>query len=259
MPFRQRPGACALRELVLQALPCELHVGFAEQRIVLRSLQLNCPVFVCADVVHVKLLRLPRLEALANLLRKACGIGGHAEGLAGQDSGSLMVAVAIARIALKSGTDDIWPESANHPNHVAERDIVTTPLLERLLRSLGEAEIGDACEALLDSVVTVGGQQLEGSDDAQLIEQIASDFVLPAFTAIERELQHADAVSARFQSEHATVLVVRMSNGVHQACRGVQASQHLFQTCGTRVDRKWLGINPGRWNLRDSRCIQKRE
>src|SRR5271166_1699075 len=101
MPFRQRPGACALRELVLQALPCELHVGFAEQRIALRSLQLDCPVFVCADVVHVKLLRLPGLQSLANLLRKARGIGGRTERLASQDSGGLMMAVAIARVALK--------------------------------------------------------------------------------------------------------------------------------------------------------------
>ena len=99
------------------------------------------------------------------------------------------MAVAVARVALKTSADDIRTEGSNHAHHVAQRNIVTTPLLECLLRSLGEPKIGNAREALLDSVVTVGSQQLQRADDAELIEQIAANFVLPAFTAIERELQ----------------------------------------------------------------------
>ena len=40
------PCSRALRKLVLQPLPRELHVGFAQQRIHLRSFQLDVPVFV---------------------------------------------------------------------------------------------------------------------------------------------------------------------------------------------------------------------
>ena len=170
-----------------------------------------------------------------------------------------MMAVAIAWGALKASADHIRTEGANHAHHVAQRDIVTAPLLECLLRRLGETEIGNAREALLDSVVAVGGQQLQRADDAELVEQIAADFVLPALAAIERKLQHADAVPARFQREHAAVFVVGMGDGMHQARRGVQAAQHLLQTGGAGVDGKRLGVNPGRRDLRESGCAQKGE
>src|SRR5271157_1687204 len=164
-----------------------------------------------------------------------------------------MMAVAVARAALKASTDYVRAEGANHTHHVAQRDIVTTPLLECFLRSLGKAKIGNTREALLDSVITIGDQQLERAYDAELIEQIAANFVLPAFTAVQRELQHAHTVPARLQREHAAVLIVRMSHGVHQARRRVQAPQHLLQPSGAGVDGKRLCVDPGRWNLRENR------
>src|SRR6516162_10268032 len=108
-----------------------------------------------------------------------------------------MMSVAIAWGALEASADDIRTEGANHPHHIAQRDIVAAPLLECFFRGLGEAEIGHAREALLDSVVAVGGQQLQGTDDAELIKQIAAELVLPSLAAIQRELQYADAVPAR--------------------------------------------------------------
>ena len=230
---------------MLQSLPCELHVGFAQQRIELRGLQLDRPVLIGTDVVHVKLLRLPGLQPFANLLREARGIGGSAKRLTRQNSRGLMMAVTVARVALKASADHIRTEGANHPHHVAQRDIVTAPLLERLFWSLGETEIGDPREALLDSVVAVGRQQLQRADDAELIQQIAADFVLPALAAIERELQHARAVPARLQREHAAVFVVGMSNGVHQPRRGVQSAQHHLQSGGTGVDGERLVSTQG--------------
>ncbi len=80
----------------------ELHVGFAQQRIELRGLQLMVRIFVGPNIVHVELLRLPGLQAFANLLRKTCGIGGGAKRFAGQDPGCLMITMAVARGCLES-------------------------------------------------------------------------------------------------------------------------------------------------------------
>src|SRR5208282_2841249 len=110
---------------------------------------------------HVKLLRLPRLQALLKLLGKARRIGSGTKRLTGQDARGLMVAVAVARAALKARANHIRAESANHAHHVAQRDIVTAPLLEGLFRRLGETKVGDAGEALLDSIVAICGQQFE--------------------------------------------------------------------------------------------------
>ena len=118
-----------------------------------------------------------------------------------------------------------------------------------LFRRLGEAKIGDAGEALLHAVIAIGGQQLQRANNAQLVEQIAADLVLAAFAAIERQLQHADAVAARFQRQHAAIFVVGMSDGVHQPRRGVQPPQHQLQPGGAGIDSKRLGIHPGRWDL----------
>ena len=125
-----------------------------------------------------------------------------------------------------------------------KRDIVATPFLESLFRCLGKTEISNAREALFNTVVTVGSQQLQGANDAKLVEEIAADFVLPAFAAIERELQHAHAVPARFERQHAAIFVVGVRDRVHQARCGVQPPQHLLQASRAGVDGKGLGVNP---------------
>ena len=76
------------------------------------------------------------------------------------------------------------------------------------------------------------------------VEEIAANFVLSAFAAIQCDLHYADTVSARLQCEHAAVFVIGMRNGVHQAGRRVQTAQRQLQTSGARIHRQGLGINP---------------
>ncbi len=136
---------------------------------------------------------------------------------------------------------------------------MAVPHLEGFFRSLGESEIGNPGEALLDSVVTVGGQQLKRADDTEFIQQIAANFVLPAFAAIQGELQCRHAMPARFKGEHASVFVVGVRHRVHEPCRGMQAPQHLLKTGVAAIDRKRLGVDPGRRDLRKGRGRQERE
>src|SRR5665811_376063 len=48
-------------------------------------------------------------------------------------------------------------------------------------------------------------------------------------------------VTARFEGEHSAVFVVGMRHGVHEACRGMQTAQGLFQPGVAGIDRKRLG------------------
>ena len=167
------------------------------------------------------------------------------------------MAMPVAAVALETSADHVRAEGANHPHHVAQRHVVAVPHLEGFFRSLGESEIGNPGETLFHSVITVGRQQLQGANDTELIQEIAANFVLAAFATIQGELQGGDAVSARFERQHAAVFVVRMGDGMHQARRGMQTAQHLFQPGVTGVDRKRLAIDPRRWNLREGCRRQK--
>lgn len=89
--------------------------------------------------------------------RKTRGIGGGAKGFAGQNSGGLVIAMAVARTALKASANDIRAEGPNDANHVAKRNVVATPFLEGLGRCLGKSEVGNARETLLHAVKTVRG------------------------------------------------------------------------------------------------------
>ena len=144
----------------------------------------------------------------------------------------------IAVRSREARNQHVWPEGANHSHHVTERDIVPSPLLEGLVGILRIAEIGNSAEALFHAVIAIGGRQLQRAQHAQHVEQIASDFVLPAFAASERHQQRGHAFAARLESQHAAIFVVGMRDGLHQASGGLQAKQHLLQSRRACVGRQ---------------------
>ena len=170
-----------------------------------------------------------------------------------------MIAMAVAAVALEPSADHVGTESANHSHDVVERHVVAVPHLECFFRSLGKSKIGSSGETLFDGVVTVGRKQLQGANDAEFIQEIAANFVLAAFAAIQGELQCGHTVAARFEREHAAIFVVGMRDRVHQTPRGMQTAQHLFQPGIAGIDRKRFGIDPGGWNLRQGCRRQERE
>ena len=113
---------------------------------------------VAADPALVDLARLPRPQALAELLREARRVGGRAERLAGEPAHRLVVLAAA--LALEGqGEDHVGAEGADDAHDVAER-LLAAPLRERLLDAEREAELVGAAEVLLDPVVAVERHQL---------------------------------------------------------------------------------------------------
>ena len=168
----------------------------------------------------------------------------------GEDAGSLVVAVTVAGRTLKAGADHVRTERTNDAHHVGECDVMSAPLLEGLLRSLGEAKVGDAGKSLLHAVVAIGSEQLEGPQDTELVEQVAAKLVLSALAAVQGQLQGGDAAPAGLQRQHATVFVVRMRGSVHQSGRRVQAAQSEFKAGNTRVHGQAAWYRPRGRDLR---------
>ena len=88
------------------------------------------------------------------------------------------------------------------------------PLLDRLLRAEREAEIDGAREVLLGAVPAMRRQQLLGPQDADRVEQLRADLVLPAVAARRGDERDAHPEPARVQRQHGVVLVV----GVRGRC-----------------------------------------
>src|SRR5580692_8577262 len=115
-----------------QSLHSELGVRHAQPRIRLSCIQPYRVILRWAGlsakpthVPDVKFLRLPRQQAFSNLFREPIWIGRRAESLACKNRRSLMMTMSVTIGARKAGDQDVRPKSANHPHHIAERDVVT--------------------------------------------------------------------------------------------------------------------------------------
>ena len=118
---------------------------------------------------------------------------------------------------------------------------MSAPFLEGFFGIFRIAEIRYPAEALFHSVVAIGSSQLQCAQHAQHVKQVAAYFVLTAFAAGESHEQRRVSLAAGLQGQHASVLVVRMRSGLHQAGGGLQAEQHLFEARrpgvrGQRID-----------------------
>ena len=85
--------------------------------------------------------RLPRLQAVFQLLGKDLGIAGDFERFLRDFAGHLVLAVAVGHAADKRGQDDLRPHHADRQHRVVEHAIVA-PLGKRLFLGLREAEVG---------------------------------------------------------------------------------------------------------------------
>src|SRR5262252_3807116 len=119
-----------------------------------------------------------------------------------------MVAVAIARIPLKPGNQHVGSISPDHPDHVAQSNVMAAPFIECLVRGLGKPEISNSREALGYAVVVISGQQLESAEHAERVKQFAPGLVLSALAAVQRQEQDACALAPGLERQHPAVLVV---------------------------------------------------
>ena len=143
-------------------------------------------------------LSLPRPEhaTFADLLGKLRRVGSGAKCLACENTGSLVIPVAVASRTLKTGANHVGTERPNNPHHVGECDVMPLPFVECFLGRLGKAEISNPGKSLLHSVVSVGAKQLQRAEDPEFVEQITANLVLSALAAVEGQLESGDAVPA---------------------------------------------------------------
>ena len=92
------------------------------------------------------------------------------------------------------------------------------PLLEGFLGAERVAEIHGAGEVLLGAVELVRRQQLFGAQDAERVEQLRPDLVLPAVAARRRHQRHAHARAAARTSAS---IALFSSSGCAVACISV--------------------------------------
>jgi hypothetical protein len=78
----------------------------------------------------------------------------------------------------------------------------------------------------IHAVVTICREQFESAQHAERIEQVATQFVLSAFAAVQRHQQGGDALPSRLQRQHSAVFIVGMRGRLHQASGGLQTAKH---------------------------------
>src|SRR5215469_13411510 len=93
------------------------------------------------------------------------------------------------------------------------------PLVEGFIGALGESEISHPREAVLDTIMLVGGEKFQASQHTEHVRQIAADLVLAALTAIERHQQRVYPMATGLEGKQTPVFVVRMGYHLHQAGR----------------------------------------
>ena len=116
----------------------------------------------------VDLERRPGEEAGLDLIGKDVGVSRGLEDFLGHFSRDLVLAVAVGDASDKDGGEDQGTIEADGADDIVE-DAIVSPDGEGLVEGLGKAEVGDAGEVLIDAVAAVGGQQLLGADQGQLI------------------------------------------------------------------------------------------
>ncbi len=243
-----RPASRALRKLVTQSFHRELDVRHAQQGIHTPGIQPDRVIFrragtrpKAAHIADIQFPGLPGLQSFLDLLGKLLRVRRRAECLFGQNGGSLVMSVPVALGSGEARNQHVGPKGSDHAHHVAEGDVVSAPFLEGFFGTFRIAEIRHPAEALFHSVVAIGSSQFQCAQHAQHVKQVAAHFVLTAFAAGESHQQRRVSLAAGLEGQHASVLVVGMRGGLHQAGRSLQPEQHLFQArCpgvrGQRID-----------------------
>src|SRR5579872_1325073 len=97
------------------------------------------------------------------------------------------MAVSVAIGTRETRDQHIRSELANDTDDVRERNVVTAPLLKSFFRRLRISEVGNAGEPLLDSVITIGGEQFQRTQYSELVGKGVAGFILSTFASSERQ------------------------------------------------------------------------
>ena len=239
--------------------PAQLGVGAAQHRIVQAGVDadavgaLGLLLFVPGREQRwapVKPFRPPGLEALANLLGKAIGIGGGLEDLGSELPHSRVMTVAAGGVGGEARDDDVGLKAADDANHVAQ-DALPPPFCERLLGRFAVAEVDGAREELLAAVEASGCQQFLRANDAQVFRLLGPDQVLAALAARGREVGRAQTPSAGKVGDHCFAFVVGVRSEHEEAAESVETIEGLFQLGRSGNDTLLRGHGQGESHSED--------
>src|SRR5690242_17748426 len=152
-----------------------------------------------------------------------------------------MISVTIARSSAEAAGENVRPESANGAHDVSKRDVVAVPFIKSLFGSLGVTEVHYMAEALLHAVILVGLQQFQSTQDPEFIRAFSTELILAAFTASHRKKQRRNAIAPGLQSQQSAILIIGVSNHLHEPRGRLQLCQKLIKVNGSLV----LGKRPG--------------
>jgi len=76
----------------------------------------------------------------------------------------------------------------------------------------------------------IGGHQFQRAKLAKFVEEPTAETILAAFSARESEELGFDAMAASFESEHAAIFVIRMSDNLHQSSGGAELANLKLQS-----------------------------
>ena len=216
------------------ALARDLGVAAAEDGIVLADVHSHRAGHAIAACPTVELEGRPRASVLPR--GEPHGVGRRVVRFARDQSGHLVVPVAVGRRARPDRHDHVRPERTDHGHDVREQRVVV-PVLVRLLGGLREAEVERAREVLVPAVNAARREQFLGADGAQRLAELVTDEVLSAVTAREREIRRLDTPPPRQERDELRVLVVGMRGDHQHAARDGGSPHELIGGGGTALLR----------------------
>ena len=152
----------------------------------------------------VQLLRAPRGQAqLAEPLR----VRGRVEGLLGDQSDGLVVAVPVGRDARPAADDDERLHRPDRADDLAD-DGVAAPAAQRVLPALGEPEVVEGPVEDVAAVETPRVEALPRAHDPERLRALGPPPVLPALAARGRPVDGAGGVPPGHVGDQTAVLVV---------------------------------------------------
>src|SRR5262245_41387060 len=135
---------------------------------------------------EVKFLRLPGEDALLTMRREFRPISRGPKSLDGQQSGRLVVAVAVPRIPQPFRNDNRRLPGAYEADHFFQRRFMP-PDSECFLGALRESELEYGGEVGFNSVDPARFEKLSGTDESHGFVFLVAQDILPAVSASERK------------------------------------------------------------------------
>ncbi len=171
---------------------------------------------------EVQLARLPRAQALAQLLGIHRRIAGDFVRFADEHRRRFVRAIAAASLDVHRH-EHVGTQRADEPDVVAD-DGLAAPLVDHFFGIERVAVVDRAREILLRPVDAMRRHELGRAEHADVAKQLGTDLDLPAFAAVVLHVDGSKAHAVREQREQRVGLIVGMRRRLHEGAGHVELS-----------------------------------